>query len=119
MTAKKILRRIARWVANRQSYSVALATSMSGLPANLEGKIILVGAVGAFKWAVFQCPCGCGERIDVNLMRSHRPSWHLRLTRDKVTLYPSIWVPSERCGSHFWIVRNQVRWFSKGSRERV
>lgn len=81
------------------------------MPANLSAnELIIVGSEDNPKWAVLQCPCGCGEQIDVNLMRSRRPFWRLYRTTEGVTLWPSLWVPAWKCGSHFWIVDSTVLW---------
>lgn len=86
---------------------------MVDLPSSIRaGVIYLVGASTKPKWAILGCPCGCGERIDVNLMRSRRPFWRARITHDGLTLSPSLWVSDDRCGSHFWIVDSRVLWTS-------
>src|SRR5271168_5126321 len=68
-------------------------------------------------WVVLQCPCRCGERLNVNLMRTARPHWTLSLTRGKASLSPSLWVSTNKCGSHFWLVDNGVIWAPRRSIE--
>lgn len=82
---------------------------MDDVPDNLGGTLFIVGNPVA-KWVVLQCPCGCEDRIDVNLMRSRRPFWKLSLHRDRASLYPSVWVPKDKCGSHFWLNKNRIEW---------
>lgn len=84
--------------------------SRDELPADLGSDIFIVERNGKPLWAVLSCPCKCGDRIDVNLMRSRRPYWRLRKYKGAVSLYPSLWVSSDKCGSHFFLVRNTVRW---------
>ncbi len=96
--------------ALRRFSGVVGIKSMGDLPAELKEQIYLVGNQSS-KWVVLTCPCGCGRRIDVNLMLSRRPRWKLRKHKDDtVSLFPSLWMPSNQCGSHFWLLRNQVRW---------
>jgi hypothetical protein len=62
------------------------------------------------KWATLQCPCGCGDTIDVNLMKTRHPVWQLSITNGKATFHPSLWVPKEKCGAHFWIKNGKIIW---------
>jgi hypothetical protein len=101
------------WVAVGQrsdQLQVQVIPSMQGLPSRLGDRLYVVGQPGKFKWAILACPCGCGERIDVCLMPSARPRWELTLRDGRASLSPSIWVPAERCGSHFWLRRNKIVW---------
>jgi hypothetical protein len=88
----------AVWVDSRQD-----------LPARVGAKIYVVGSEKP-KWVVLECPCGCGERIDVNLMAARLPAWKLSSKDGMVTLWPSLWMPREKCGSHFWIKNNRIIW---------
>lgn len=99
---KKIRRR-------RRIKSVVRVESRGELPKKLGTAIYIVGSEGP-KWVVLDCPCRCGERIDVNLMRSRRPVWQLAEKHGNVTLDPSLWLPAEKCGSHFWIRDNRIIW---------
>lgn len=71
---------------------------------------VIVRSGGFTKWACFLCPCGCGERISLSLMREQRPSW--RFTSDwlgRPSVSPSVW-QTAGCYSHFWIRRGIVDW---------
>lgn len=83
--------------------------SMSEVPKRLKGDLYIVGSSKP-KWAILACPCRCGDRIDVNLMESRQPSWRLSTGGNQVTLHPSLWMPKEKCGSHFWIRQNRIDW---------
>lgn len=104
----------ATWLRfyRRSKYSnVRSIASMSDVPKRLGSSIYLVGSNGSPKWAVMACPCRCGARIDVNLMRIRQPYWELmRLSSTTVTLRPSLWRSKGTCGSHFFIEHNKVRW---------
>jgi hypothetical protein len=104
------IRRLWRGIRRRHRIDrVVYVESMSELPKKLKGDLYIVGGTKP-KWAVLACPCKCGDRIDVNLMERHHPSWRLQTDRGKVTLHPSLWMPEDKCGSHFWIKRNTVEW---------
>ena len=75
-----------------------------------EKEMIVVGGLNYYKWAHFKCPCGCGEIINLSLMRGHRPSWTLKVSlKFRPSLYPSVW-KKEGCGSHFWVKDGMVIW---------
>lgn len=64
---------------------------------------------GIDKWCLFACPCGCGQQIALNLMKSHFPRWRVDTKRDGTfSLYPS--VDSTTCGAHFLIRNSLVVW---------
>ncbi len=90
--------------------SVRRVGSMGDVPDRLGSAIYVVGSDATPKWAVLACPCRCGSRIEVNLMRTRQPHWQLKLHSGTVTLRPSLWRAGSTCGSHFFIERNRVRW---------
>jgi len=90
---------------------VVFVASTSLVPRSLGKDLYVVGPRTTPKWAFLQCPCGCGDRIDVNLSRSRQPSWELHVDHDgRITLNPSLWRPVGTCRSHFWIRQNHVVW---------
>ena len=107
----KLVGQLLRWLGFRPRFRVRHVDAMRSLPADLSSNLLyLVGDKVAPKWAVLACPCGCGERIDVNLMASRKPVWTLTQSHGRVTLSPSLWVPRTKCGSHFWIIDSRVEW---------
>lgn len=85
------------------------------LPSDLEvGTAYLLGYPPG-KWVVLSCPCRCGQQIDVNLMMSRRPFWRASVTGGELTLYPSLWMPPDTCGSHFWVADGRVYWVDETS----
>lgn len=88
-----------RWIPSRDE-----------LPQNLGTDIFVVEKCGKPVWVIMKCPCGCGDRIEVNLMRSKRPCWRLKRKGNAISLFPSLWVSRDKCGSHFFLIRNTVRW---------
>ena len=83
---------------------------MDDVPSALGKTLYIVERGGTPRWAVLECPCGCGDRIDVNLSTNLRPHWRLRRDAGTVSLFPSLWRPPETCGSHFWIRRSRIEW---------
>lgn len=74
-----------------------------------HGAFTILAPDGHYKWAFFTCPCGCGELIALNLMKSAYPSWKVELSQKGLyTVSPS--VDSQTCGAHFWIKNGQVIW---------
>ena len=102
------LRRLSRPTVQIQVRETA---TMDALPTPLpQNELFLVGNSIRPKWAVLACPCGCGRRIDVNLMPTRRPTWKLSRTGNLVSLFPSLWMPETHCGSHFWIIDSRIHW---------
>lgn len=111
-TLKHILASLSR---RPKPLRVRVIPSMKKLPSSLGNDLFIVGAKSGYKWAILSCPCGCGERIDICLMPSSNPRWELSLRKKRASLTPSIWVPAERCGSHFWIRDNRIVWYGRYS----
>ncbi len=85
-------------------------STMSQVPKRLGAAAFIVKKVGVPRWIVLQCPCRCGARIDVNLMKNACPRWDLLVEGKRITVRPSLWQPTNRCGSHFFISRNAIKW---------
>lgn len=72
-------------------------------------RLVLLDDDGPYAAAML-CPCGCGENIELTLMKGVRPRWDLRVNaQDRPTLYPSVWRQSG-CYSHFWLSEGRVVW---------
>lgn len=81
------------------------------LPAVLPPRALVVAREGEDLWSAgLICPCGCGRRLEVMLLREARPRWDLKVDgRGRPTLHPSIWV-ADGCRSHFWLRDGVVHW---------
>lgn len=85
-----------------------VVSSFSEVPEK-TGEDIYIVRTGEFnKWVIFMCPNQCGERIDVNLMKTRTPRWKIKIKKRKITLFPSIIV--EVCGAHFWLYKSEAEW---------
>jgi hypothetical protein len=62
-------------------------------------------------WAVgLRCPCGCGQRLEMMLLKEVKPCWDLSVDRHgHVSLHPSVWL-REGCKSHFWLRSGKIVW---------
>src|ERR1035437_408750 len=89
---------------------VVLVESMNDVPQNVGAKLYIVYRSGQYRRAVLQCPCRCGRRIDLNLSVQAIPHWTVNTQKGVATLSPSIWVPFDGCGSHFFVRRNRIEW---------
>lgn len=68
-------------------------------------------------WALFMCPCGCGEVITLSLQKVHDPHWVVRKSRDsRPTLRPSVW-RDRGCYSHFWVSDGRIYWVGNTGRQ--
>lgn len=73
------------------------------------GVVAIVGHGSKHKWLLMTCPCGCGETLALNLMRSHTPRWRVEARSEALfSVFPSIDALS--CGAHFWIRDGKVIW---------
>ncbi|WP_413037986.1 DUF6527 family protein [Pseudomonas ogarae] len=76
----------------------------------LPGKLILVMDHERAKWACFVCPGGCGNRFQLSLNASRRPSWNVTvdwLMRPDIS--PSIH-QLDSCKAHFFVRGGNVDW---------
>lgn len=89
------------------------------MPERLEaGTLYLVGE-GEHVWAVaFLCPCGCGESVQLSLLRDSQPRWRAVENSDgTVTLSPSVW-RTKGCCSHFFVRHGRIDWVPDGETAR-
>jgi hypothetical protein len=60
--------------------------------------------------AAMMCPCGCGDVIELNLLKKARPSWSVEEYPDTtVSVKPSVW-RQKGCRSHFVVARGRIAW---------
>jgi hypothetical protein len=79
------------------------------VPSELpEYGVVVVGGEQYPRWLVFDCPCGKGHRIMLNLDPSRRPVW--RVWREPLTISPSIDDVTKTRRCHFFLRRGRVYW---------
>ena len=71
--------------------------------------VVLVGEADRPAWAIFDCPCGTGHRLMVNLDRARHPFWTIERLAP-LSIRPSIdnITPERRC--HFFVRSGEIRW---------
>jgi len=89
---------------------VAYYASRSDVPVQVPRQTLtVVGTEASPKWAIFECPCGRGHQLVVNLSPVRTPHWRLTTGRRGPSLYPSIdYEDVHRC--HFWLRGGSVEW---------
>lgn len=97
-------------IPRRKWRIVARAEAADLVPDRLPRRgVALAGPAEHPNWAVFDCPCGRGHRVMINLDPTRRPVW--RVLSDKpLSLRPSIddLAGERRC--HFWIRDGLTVW---------
>lgn len=88
----------------------------SEVPRDLPRDVVAVtGAPEKPQWAIFECPCGTGHRIMVNLSPTARPQWRLSAGKAGPSLSPSVDFLDAFGRCHFWLRDGVVR-FTRDSR---
>lgn len=84
--------------------------SAAALPDQL-GRHQLAIAGDPPAWAVMECPCGNGHRIQVRIRPfCHAAVWALKEGRRGPSLHPSVDFDSAGRRCHFWLHHGRVRW---------
>ncbi|WP_407645830.1 DUF6527 family protein [Alloalcanivorax profundimaris] len=81
------------------------------LPPEIPHKRLIHMIEDGVSWSVgFTCPCGCGDVIELLLLRAVEPHWSLSVDRfGRPTLHPSVWKKTG-CKSHFWLRSGRIVW---------
>jgi hypothetical protein len=84
------------------------------VPDSLEDRTIYVSV--AFSTVVHKCCCGCGNEVITPLSPT---DWKMIFDGKTISLKPSIGNWSFDCKSHYWIVRNRVKWARRWSQKKI
>ncbi|WP_083845896.1 DUF6527 family protein [Rhodanobacter spathiphylli] len=103
-----VLERLAAWWCGDLR---VLCVEGDTLPLKIPQKRLVHMVEDDVSWSVgFTCPCGCGDVIELLLLRIAEPHWSLSVDRfGRPTLHPSIWKKTG-CKSHFWLRSGRVVW---------
>lgn len=95
----------------------ATVSDMDDVPLSIRPRrAYLVATPTRRKWLVFDCPCGRGHRIALNLDRARRPVWTARLSkRGSITLQPSVNYRHDRGVCHYVMSNGRVAWVGRPS----
>lgn len=91
---------------------VAIVEAADEIPERVPRRgVLLVGTHVQPKWLAFDCPCGSGHRVMINLDANRRPCWRFLGSR-LLTISPSVdsCMADHRC--HYLITRGRVVWVS-------
>jgi hypothetical protein len=72
-------------------------------------RAILVGSKKHPKWLVFDCACGTGHRIMLNLDVGRRPTWRI-LKTDPLSLLPSVDFRNNQMRCHYFVRGGKIEW---------
>lgn len=104
---KKLFRSLWAWFWPRRRFRYRFADEV---PERVRpGWVWIIGDPGDPWAAVLQCPCRCGRTIQLNLLKEASPCWTLAVSRDRITLKPSVWGKTG-CRSHFFIRNGRIEW---------
>jgi hypothetical protein len=83
-------------------------------PEELKQGVIYVSI--PYATVAHKCCCGCGHEVVTPLSPT---DWELSFDGKTVSLDPSIGNWSFPCKSHYWIIRNTVRWTRRWSEKEI
>lgn len=101
---------VLSWFGRRQERPLKTVV-VEELPDRLEAKTVYVAGENGHLWFVAMiCPCGCGETLQMSLLKNVRPRWNVTQHQDgTVSLSPSVW-RKVGCCSHFFLVHGRIQW---------
>lgn len=95
---------------NARFPTVVVLEGRGDVPAVLNPRrLYQLGEPG--KWAIFECPCGSGHSIELNLTHIDRDRWQISAKgpRRDPSVKPSIdYRGSRRC--HYWLRNGSIIW---------
>jgi hypothetical protein len=94
--------------------AVLIHEFVENFPNELKDGMIYVSI--PFATAAHRCCCGCGEEVITPLSRT---DWKLTFDGESISLDPSIGNWNFACKSHYWIIRNTVKWARRWSQKEI
>lgn len=112
-TGREIASFPARWWAQRKRCKLKpyRYQHVEEFPDVMEARRLYVAGENGYFWAAAMlCPCGCGDVIELNLLKKARPCWSVTEHPDgSVSVRPSVW-RRQGCRSHFFLRRGHIEW---------
>ena len=105
------------WSRRPRYGSIITVADHASIPDPIPRQAVVVVGQSA-KWAVFECPCGNGHRVTLNLAHQGGPRWQLTAT-PRLSLNPSIDVLGAQRRCHFWIRDGRAKWVAEERNERT
>lgn len=87
---------------------------VKSIPEKLEERTLYVAM--DYATVVHKCCCGCGREVVTPLSPT---DWKLTYDGVSISLSPSVGNWSFDCKSHYWIVKNTVKWAAQWSPEEI
>ena len=84
------------------------------IPNDLKETTIYVSM--SFAIVAHKCCCGCGNEVITPISPT---DWQLTFDGESISLYPSIGNWNFDCKSHYWIIRNRVKWARQWSQKEI
>jgi hypothetical protein len=84
------------------------------IPDEIKNGVVYISIL--YATAVHKCCCGCGNEVVTPISPT---DWQLSFDGQSVSLFPSIGNWSFDCKSHYWIIRNKVRWARRMTLEEI
>lgn len=75
------------------------------MPQELNEGVLYISM--EYATVIHLCACGCGYKVVTPLSPD---DWNLTFNGESVSLSPSIGNWNFECRSHYWVIRNDVRW---------
>ena len=91
----------------------AMVSDMDEVPLCIRPRrAYLVGTPSRPKWLVFDCACGGGHRVLLNLDAARRPFWTLRLSKitKVLSLHPSVDYHDDCRTCHYILSNGRIKW---------
>ena len=102
--------KIINWLTFWRWKIIGTVEAADEVPSNIpKQKAILVGSKEHPKWLVFDCACGTGHRIMLNLDVSRAPNWQV-LKANPLSLRPSVDFRNNQMRCHYIIRRGKIEW---------
>lgn len=103
---KEIITKFVEWLLPEYKYRYA-----EDFPELVkENTVYIIGDKKSPWLLAFECPCGCKQIIQLNLLKEADPNWKFKITNgNKISISPSIW-RTTGCKSHFFIRNSKVDW---------
>ena len=103
---RKIRDKFAEWFQPEYKF-----INIEEFPEIVNDKIIYIIGNPNQPWLLaFNCPCGCHNIIQLNLLKDADPCWKYKVTKkNKINISPSVW-RTTGCKSHFFIYKSKIDW---------
>jgi hypothetical protein len=80
------------------------------MPSILEEGTIYISL--EYGTAIHKCVCGCGNKVVTPITPT---DWQVTFDGETISLYPSIGNWAFDCKTHYWIIKNTVKYAGKWS----